>query len=277
MATPKVPREVAQATSLIGEHGELGRPLFTKLVPYSVHVAASIYAERRDRLVNHSIIEELNGLNLKLHELVHELAELWRLADHVLSLLRSLSLPGSLQALDKPLGLPPGLVAHAEEVRQQGGVNRLHRSMEDVARLKENDRAMYVEGVQLLQLDAAEDDRARLKYGTERWTRLPSREAAPELYSQANEIDGYMKSAQSSDELVENKLRATEQLLRILAGPNSGLEEFIPSTRRPIVTPSVERAAAKLRALLSDVSRIEHKRRRAIEAIKHRAEADDIS
>lgn len=71
MATIKVPKEVSDPVSMLGERGQLGRPLFVKLVPYSVHVAANIYVERRDRLINHSIIEELEGLNIRLHESVY--------------------------------------------------------------------------------------------------------------------------------------------------------------------------------------------------------------
>ena len=66
MATAKVPKEVSDPTSMLGEHGVLGQPLFAKLVPYAVHIAASIYVERRDRLVNTTIIDELEGLTNKL-------------------------------------------------------------------------------------------------------------------------------------------------------------------------------------------------------------------
>jgi programmed cell death 6-interacting protein len=68
LATVKIPREVTDPLSLMGERGSLGQPLFAKLVPFAVHVAASIYVERRDRLVNHSIIDELESMTAKLHQ-----------------------------------------------------------------------------------------------------------------------------------------------------------------------------------------------------------------
>ena len=71
MATVKVPKEISDPLSLMGDHGSLGRPLFAKLVPFAVHVAASIYDERRDRLVNHSIIDELENMTAKLHQYGH--------------------------------------------------------------------------------------------------------------------------------------------------------------------------------------------------------------
>lgn len=67
MVKSKPPPEVSDAINMLGENGELGKPLFTKLVPYSVHVAASIYVDRRDRLVNQTI-DELENMTTKLHE-----------------------------------------------------------------------------------------------------------------------------------------------------------------------------------------------------------------
>ncbi|KAK4908249.1 pH-response regulator protein palA/rim20, partial [Elasticomyces elasticus] len=117
MVLAKAPSQVTDAVSMLGDNGPLGQPLFSKLVPYAVHIAASIYTDRRDRMVNESLIGELESMSDKLRDL-----------------LSSLNLPGSLQALEKPLGLPPTLVSHAEEMRQQDGLNRLHRSIEDTAK-----------------------------------------------------------------------------------------------------------------------------------------------
>lgn len=71
MATPRVPPEVSDPAATLGDQGTFGPPLFAKLVPYSVHVAVSIYAQRRDRLVNNTIIDELENLTNKLREHVH--------------------------------------------------------------------------------------------------------------------------------------------------------------------------------------------------------------
>ena len=68
MATPRVPQEVSEPASTLGENGMFGQPLFAKLVPYAVHIAASIYEERKNRLINTSIIDELESLSKKLRE-----------------------------------------------------------------------------------------------------------------------------------------------------------------------------------------------------------------
>ncbi|EAS33149.3 pH signal transduction protein PalA [Coccidioides immitis RS] len=258
MVAAEAPKEVIEALSMIGEGAPLGRPLFAKLVPYAVHVAASIYADRRDQLVNQTI-GELESMTLRLRDL-----------------LQSLNLPGSLQALEKPLGLPPSLVSHAEEIRQQDGLNRLYRSLEDTSKLKANDKAIYTEGVELLMAEKEEDNRARTKYGTDRWTRLPSKQAAEKLYTKVHEFDGYLASADKSDSLVYKKLRESEHVLRVLTATNRELEAYVPSSRKATVTPQVERESNRLRGSLNDVTRLENRRKRKIEALREKAKADKI-
>ncbi|KAF1926127.1 BRO1-domain-containing protein [Didymella exigua CBS 183.55] len=260
MVVSRVPKEIAESNALLGDNGELGPALFSKLVPYSVHLAASIYVDRRDRLVNTTIVEELENLTAQIHEM-----------------LRSLNLPGSLQALEKPLGLPPGLMAHAEEIRQQDGIHRLERSMEDTKKLMYSDLAVYNEGVEILKSEAAEDENARRRYGTALWTRAPAEQAAPKLYAQIKEIDGYFKAATNSDNIVKTKLRENEQFIRLLSGSDHDLENYVPSGRRPAITGDVEREAGKLRGCFNEVSRLESRRRRKIEALQTKAKQDDIN
>ncbi|KAG9205381.1 pH-response regulator protein palA/rim20 [Epicoccum nigrum] len=260
MVVSRVPKELAESNAMLGDHGELGPALFSKLVPYSVHLAASIYVDRRDRLVNTTIVEELENLTAQIHEV-----------------LRSLNLPGSLQALEKPLGLPPGLMAHAEEIRQQDGIHRLERSMEDTQKLMYSDQAVYNEGVEILKSEAVEDENARRRYGTAQWTRPSAEQAAPKLYAQIKEIDGYFKAAANSDNIVKTKLRENERFIRLLSGPDHDLENYVPSGRRPAITGDVEREAGKLRGCFNELSRLESRRRRKIEALRTKAKQDDIN
>ena len=67
MASSKKPTDISDPASSLGEHGSLGQPLFARLVPYAVHIAASIYADRKDRMAN-STIDELEALTNQLRE-----------------------------------------------------------------------------------------------------------------------------------------------------------------------------------------------------------------
>jgi programmed cell death 6-interacting protein len=68
MAVSRVPKELTDSSAMLSEGREFGKPLFAKLVPFAVHVAANIYDERRDRLVNKKVIEELEILTSQIHE-----------------------------------------------------------------------------------------------------------------------------------------------------------------------------------------------------------------
>ncbi|KAI5837595.1 BRO1-like domain-containing protein [Morchella snyderi] len=261
MVNSKIPKEISESQTLLVEGGPYGAPLFVKLVPFAVHVAASIYAERRDRLVNISLIEELSSLTTKLHDL-----------------LQSLGLPGSLQALEKPLGLPPGIIAHAEEMHQQGGIGTLLRSMDDVAKLKATDHAVYQEAVEMLEAEGKEDDKLRAKHGTDRWSREPSKSAGAGCWEHVDEYNGILKSAGNSDRVVKNKMEENQALLRLLGGGDSrALQDFVPNSARATLTPKMDREVGRLRQCLNEVSRLESRRRRKIESLREKAKADDIT
>ena len=49
--------------------------------------------------------------------------------------LRELNLPASLEALERPIGLPPSLLKRAEEVRSANGPTKLEASINDVQKL----------------------------------------------------------------------------------------------------------------------------------------------
>lgn len=264
MAVARVPPQVAKPYEYFGDHAEFGPALFTKLVPFSVHVAVSIYEERRDRLVNSNIIAELETMTEKLHQI-----------------LSSLNLPGSLQALEKPLGLPGTLVQHADEIRQADALNRLQRGLSDIDKLCASDRAVFEEGRALLAAEEEEDKKLRLKHGTQRWTRPesrvePSHDGGARLWNQAAEIDGYFASSTSSDAVVRDKFAAVKDTLAILAGPDRGIMDYIPNSRKTEIPELLKPAIGRLRGVYNDVLRLESRRRKRVESLRARSRADDV-
>jgi programmed cell death 6-interacting protein len=66
MVKPAPPKEIADPVSLMMEHKVhpvIGAPLFQKLVPFAVHQAASIYVDRKEKIIQEDIIAKLNELN----------------------------------------------------------------------------------------------------------------------------------------------------------------------------------------------------------------------
>ncbi|KAK6358897.1 pH-response regulator protein palA/rim20 [Orbilia brochopaga] len=259
MVKPAVPKEITEAKERLVPGGEYGPPLFQNLVPFAVHIAGSIYVERRDRAVN-TIIDELETLTVQLRET-----------------LQSLNLPGALEALEKPLGLPPGLMAHVEEVRQAGGVEGLLRAYDDVAKIKASDKAVYEECVAILRAEEEEDLKMRQRHGTDRWPRKPSKEAEGNPIKQIEEYGSIIQSADNSDRLIMEKIRLFEAPLRLMQGPDARLKEFVPNSSRPKTNVQVDKTATKLRQLLDEASRLESARRRLAEQLREKGKADDIT
>lgn len=261
MAIARIPPQISKPLEYVGDHSEFGPALFTQLVPFAVHVAVTLYEERRDRLVNNNIIAELDNLTEQVH-----------------TVLSSLNLPGSLQASEKPLGLPQPLVDHAEEIRQADAINRLQRGFADIEQLRNSDRAVFEEGKALLTAEEDEDNRMRRKHGTARWTRPESRtdNGGAKLWKQAAEIEGYFASSTSSDGIVRERFNEVYDLLALLAGPDRGLLDYVPNSRRVETSEAIKSALGKLRSAYNDVLRLDSRRRKRAEALKEKAKADDI-
>ncbi|VUC36723.1 unnamed protein product [Clonostachys rosea] len=261
MAVARIPPQVANPYQYLGDQAEYGPALFARLVPFAVHLAISIYEERRDRMVNQSIVQKLESLTEEIH-----------------NLLASLGLPGSLQAMEKPIGLPHSLVQHAEDIRQADAVQRVHRSFADIDKLRSADMAIFDEGKECLLAEEEEDQRLRRRYGTDRWARADSANdpKGAELRTVAVEIEGYIASSTSSDQIVREKFAAIERVLNVLAGPDRVLMEFVPSSRRTDSSEAVRSAVGKLRSAYSDVLRLESRRRKKVETLRENVKRDDI-
>jgi programmed cell death 6-interacting protein len=61
------------------------------------------------------------------------------------STLQSLNLPGSIQALERPVGLPPSLLRKAEDVDSAGGIDRVRTLLGELDRLSRADTRLLSE------------------------------------------------------------------------------------------------------------------------------------
>ena len=192
-------------------------------------------------------------------------------------MVKSLNLPGALLSLEKPLGLPAQVKSHAIEIRHEGGISRLKDMVRETTVLKENDKEIFEEGCIILDAEAVEDEQARRRYGTERWTRLNAEEAAPKLYVQKQEIQAYLDSAETSDQLVRTKLRDNEKAIDLIGGSDQDLEAFLPSSTKLAISPETETELKTVRSCLNKVGLVASRRKRKIETFKAISEDDNIS
>ncbi|SPO38871.1 related to RIM20 - protein involved in proteolytic activation of Rim101p [Pseudozyma flocculosa] len=215
MVKPVLPNEVANAISLLRDSPApaLGKPLFAELVPYGVHLAISIYDDRRDSLVREQIAERRDELD--------SIAQ---------STLQSLNLPGSLQALEQPMGLPPSLLRRHEEVVSKGGIDRLYSIADDIAQISRADADTLSEAFSILEQEQREDEHVRRLFSQHKWPRPPSHEAAAQLRQTGESYAQSLEQARASDAIIRQKLEDWSELIGVLSSGVDALEAFVPST-----------------------------------------------
>lgn len=260
MVEAKVPSEVANPISLLRDspNPAFGRPLFRELVPYAVHVAISIFEERKDSFVREEIEmkrEEMDSL--------------------AASALQSLNLPGSLQALEQPIGLPPSLLRKSEEVQSEGGLKRLEELAGDVARVSTIDQDILREIVSVLKQEESENNNAKQAMQDS----LPNRDdqQAAVFRQKADEYEQTMVQARGSDQLVRDKMREWGEAIAVLGAGQDALMEYVPLQARAVSMDQAQNTAVRaLRVELEGLDDLVDSRTSVLEEAKALARRHDI-
>ncbi|KAF9336229.1 pH-response regulator protein palA/rim20 [Podila minutissima] len=262
MSKPIIVSEIANPVPMMNEHNMLlGVPLFSRLVPFAVHQAASVYTERKERIVKEDIggkFDELTGV--------------------CYSQMQALNLPGSLQALEQPVGLPPALLQHIDDISSAGGVRALHEMLEKVRTLSRQNGAILDEIFEALQQEANEDETMRKRYQG-RWNRPTSASLTVTFVEQGRKHRDTLETARKSDQIVQNKLDTLlstwGRSLELLSSGKAEVERAVPnSTSAP--GSSDPEIVDDLKMLLEEVDQMIKARRIKLEEIKRIADEDDI-
>lgn len=141
------------------------------------------------------------------------------------STLAFLNLPAAIEALEQPIGLPPTLLQHSEEVRQQGGAHSLQDTFATINAMAEKDNAildevtlfhlnsatfeldfsLHMQAIRTLDDEAKDDEEMRNQFGA-KWTRTRSNDITANLRETAKVYRNKMATAKKSDQLINRKL-----------------------------------------------------------------------
>lgn len=132
--------------------------------------------------------------------------------------MQSLNLPGSLQALEKPVGLPPSLLKKAEEVDAAGGADKIRGLLMEVNRLAKSNAKLLSEAMDILDQEAHETEQLIERQPQLAETRPPSHIANQQLIGMAGQYDATIKQAASSDATVRGKWEEWRNMIEILSG-----------------------------------------------------------
>ncbi|KAH6913067.1 pH-response regulator [Coprinopsis sp. MPI-PUGE-AT-0042] len=258
LSASKIPPGLSNPESTLGST----RPLFEALVCWGAREAISIYNDRKNNLLKDQIAEVSQDLQ---HAAERDL--------------RRLNLPASLEALERPIGLPPSLLRKAEEVRLENGPDRIEASLDTVETLGERALALLDEAMDILDTEASEDEAAREAHSIDR---PPSHEANMELTSKGERYRHILDQARASDETVRQKWYDWEDHIQQLTLDEATLESLVPSTTTSSANQGTPQAqltrkhARALRGKLEDLDMLHRDRDDLVRRARTLAEVDDI-
>ncbi|TFK40326.1 BRO1-like domain-containing protein [Crucibulum laeve] len=258
LATLIIPPALSNPASVIGNT----RPIFGDLVGWGAREAINIYNNRKQYLIKEKVVDFSQELQ-----------------DQADDDLRKLCLPAALEALERPIGLPPSLLRKAEEVRLENGPAKIEASIEDVQRLAHQDSALLDEALDILDNEASEDEAARKDSPL---NRLPSHEANAELTGKATRYRSILEQAAASDETVRQKWDEWEENIIQLTWDEADLEASIPSTTISSASSSTPQGqqtrshARILRVKLEELDTLHRERELLVKRARLLADADDI-
>ncbi|KAG1750758.1 ALIX V-shaped domain binding to HIV-domain-containing protein [Suillus lakei] len=235
--------------------------IFGEMLGWGAREAINIYNDNKANLIQEKIVEPSQNFN-----------------DEADKILQSLNLPSSLEALERPVGLPPSLLRKAEEIRLEQGPTKIDVYLDDVQRLSRHVLGILDEAMDILDSEASEDEVARRETPM---NRLPSHEANQELVMKQQRYRTILTQAAESDELVRRKWEEWEDQITELARDEDELEALVPSstvsmTGKAVSTSQTQIHARILRGMLESLDDIRRTRDDLVVRAQRRAESDDI-
>ncbi|TFY67754.1 hypothetical protein EVG20_g3830 [Dentipellis fragilis] len=251
------PPEILDPKKAIGDN----QVIFHSLLSYGARLAIEIYHDRRQGYLKDEIVNRAQHLSDKANDTI-----------------RALNLPASLDALEKPIGLPPSLLKKAEEVRLENGPLRIEKLIEDIQMLAQRDSQILSDAMDILDDEAEEDENFRVERHTER---LPSHEANLELTTKAQGYQGAIAHAGDSDAVVRLRWHEWEANITQLTWDEARLEACVPSSTLPAngtdkSNSETHMHARKLRLALEKLDDLSRARADLVRRAELLVDADDI-
>ncbi|KZT22347.1 BRO1-domain-containing protein [Neolentinus lepideus HHB14362 ss-1] len=253
LVNSNVPTGLSNPSSIIGDTGVI----FGELLAWGARESVDIYQDRKQDWLKDQVFDRAQELD-----------------DQAQKLLRSLNLPASLEALEKPIGIPPSLLKKSDEVKLAEGPAWIEISIEAVKKLATRNAGILNEALDILDQEAEEDEGLQQnKPGV----RPQSFEANKELTDKAHRYRAVLSQAAESDEVVRHKWDDWERNIVELTWDKEDLEASIPaSTGRAATSQQTQSHARALRVLLESLDDVIQNRAQLVDRARRLSDADDI-
>jgi programmed cell death 6-interacting protein len=179
---------------------------FSKIVPFAVQKADSVYCERRGELLR-AVAKQIED---------HDVLARTTLAD--------LGLPASLDSMDSTASFDT-LQAKITTIQNEGGVSMLKDRSKLLDEIAENDLKLLHQSLAILDAEELEDKNARATHGSTAaghggWSRTPSHTLNAHLRQESHKFMANFEQARKSDEFIKSKFAAVANHITKLASLN---------------------------------------------------------
>ncbi|KAJ2851452.1 pH-response regulator protein palA/rim20 [Coemansia brasiliensis] len=262
LAQSKAPEIILNPGKFLGSE-DLGPPLFKGLVPFVIHQAASLYEDRKDQLVNKDLISAIDELTADCE-----------------SVLNSLNLPHALEAIQKPIGLPPSILVGADEIRSEGGFIGIKRLLDTAIASNAKATEQLDAAESALNEEAREDQRVRQGAALDerRASRVESAELTNKFRAEIAKYRDVVQRARESDATIKGQVDTWAKFFALLGSPRDEIERQVPSTTaNPITDPHHSQIVGRLQQYMNEIALMKRERVKSVEKLKRISSEDDIT
>ncbi|KAH9246775.1 hypothetical protein BASA81_015665 [Batrachochytrium salamandrivorans] len=220
-------------------------------------MAASEYASKKD-----AISKEIND----------RLTEATSIA---FSTLASINLPGSIEALEQPIGLPESVLRRSEEVRSLGGAQGLESTLYTVQSLSKRSWEILRDAMEMLDTEAAGDQSLQLQFGS-KWSRATSASLGQNLRDAEQRFRKKLQDADNSNRVVWSKMETHAHLIANLSLARSELEASVPASTAATTLALRDPNLIQLKGFLDQINASVKLRVELVAKVKETVKNDDI-
>lgn len=258
MSKALLPSEVQNPIGFI-EDTKREELLFTFILPYAIYQASNAYSEKLVNYVETNIVMEANNISNQMEKLLEELG-----------------LPGSLEAVEKPEGIPSSLTSYVIEVQDKGGIGKIRESLDDVSKLALESGHILDEGVKVLEYEENEDEMLREEQGRSRWTREKSRVAGKELWEYISQMRELQAQAANGDKVIISDFQRVERHLEAMSRGPDYVARFIPNSTRMNSSGYLDHVMQELKEALMRARGMINRRKEQVNVILQKASKADM-
>lgn len=186
-----------------------------------------------------------------------------------------MNLPGSIEALEQPIGLPSHVLDRSNEVRGKGGSRYLTNSWETISHLSSTDQKVLKEIIDTLNAEELEDQELK-RIHQNLWTRTPSEVLTKKFREKANQYSENIKQADAANLIVEKKINTNMYLIEQLCMDRKALEQSIPSSTSQTTLALKDPLLIELKQVLKKIMQNFQTRAEISQEIKTIEKTDDI-